>query len=207
MWEAMTGTYAVDAPQKIRVCRSATRARIACRTPGAGLPSLAMGSALVLNATYEPLAVVPSRRAAILVLADKADILDVSGQVLHSERTTIPLPSVIRLRYFVRVPYHRNVALSRRGVFARDGHSCQYCGNRAETLDHVVPRSRGGSHTWDNVVAACRPCNVGKADRLLHETRFALRVAPVAPRQLSWVLVSVGRVPPAWKPYLPRVAA
>ena len=176
-------------------------------TRGGGATLLAMGSALVLNATYEPLAVVPSRRAAILVLAEKADILDLSGQVLHSERTTLPLPSVIRLRYFVRVPYHRNVALSRRGVFARDGHSCQYCGNRAETLDHVVPRSRGGLHTWDNVVAACRRCNVGKADRLLHETRFSLRVPPVAPRQLSWVLVSVGRVPSAWEPYLARVAA
>ena len=166
-----------------------------------------MGSALVLNATYEPLAVVASRRAAVLVLADKADVLDVSGDVLHSARMAIDLPSVIRLRYFVKVPFHRDVALSRRGVFARDGNRCQYCGDRAETLDHVVPRSRGGLHTWDNVVAACRPCNVHKADRLLHDTRMALRADPCAPRQLSWVLVAVGQVPSAWEPYLPRLAA
>jgi len=166
-----------------------------------------MGSALVLNATYEPLAVVASRRAAVLVLADKADILDVSGEVLHSERTALPLPSVIRLRYFVKVPFHRNIALSRRGVFARDAHRCQYCGDRAETLDHVLPRSRGGAHTWENVVAACRACNVRKADHLLSETRMLLRVDPGAPRQLSWVMVAVGQVPTAWEPYLPRVAA
>lgn len=166
-----------------------------------------MGSALVLNATYEPLAVVPSRRAVVLVLSDKADVLDVSGEELHSARTTVAVPLVIRLRYFVRVPYHRNVALSRRGIFARDGQRCQYCGDRAETLDHVTPRSRGGLHTWENVVAACRPCNVHKADRLLVETRMALRSSPVVPRLLSWVLVSVGQVPSAWEPYLQRVAA
>ena len=117
------------------------------------------------------------------------------------------LPLVVRLRYFVKVPYHRNVALSRRGVFARDGHRCQYCGDRAETLDHVVPRSRGGVHAWDNVVAACRPCNVHKADRLLNETRMALRTSPSVPRQLSWILVAAGQVPSAWEPYLQRVAA
>jgi 5-methylcytosine-specific restriction endonuclease McrA len=166
-----------------------------------------MGSALVLNATYEPLAVVPSRRAAVLVLADKADILDASTELLRSARTSIALPLVIRLRYFVKVPYHRNVALSRRGVFARDGHRCQYCGDRAETLDHVVPRSRGGVHAWDNVVAACRPCNVHKADRLLGETRMALRSSPSVPRQLSWILVAAGQVPSAWEPYLQSVAA
>lgn len=166
-----------------------------------------MGSALVLNATYEPLAVVAGRRAAVLVLADKADVLDVSGEVLHSAHMAMALPSVIRLRYFVKVPFQRDVALSRRGVFARDGHRCQYCGDRAETLDHVVPRSRGGLHTWDNVVAACRPCNVHKADRLLHDTRMVLRIDPCAPRQLSWVLVAVGEVPSAWALYLPSVAA
>ena len=166
-----------------------------------------MGRALVLNATYEPLAIVPGRRAAVLVLDEKADVLDLSGEHLHAATLTIEVPSVIRLRYFVRVPHQREVALSRRGVFARDGHRCQYCGERAETLDHVVPRSRGGSHTWDNVVAACRPCNVRKADRLLHDTRMSLHRAPTVPRRLSWVVVAVGRVPDAWRPWLHAAAA
>jgi 5-methylcytosine-specific restriction endonuclease McrA len=171
----------------------------AARTP--------IGSALVLNATYEPLAIVSGRRAVVLVLDGKADALDGTGRELHAATLTIEIPSVVRLRYHVRVPYQRDVALSRRGVFARDGHACQYCGARAETLDHVVPRSRGGSHTWDNVVAACRPCNVSKADRLLDEVRMALRRHPAPPRRLSWVLVAVGRVPEAWRPWIRSDAA
>lgn len=166
-----------------------------------------MVHALVLNATYEPLCVVSRRRALLLVLNAKAVPLEDSDTVLHSTMATMVAPSVVRLVRYVRVPYGAHVPLTRRALFARDGGRCVYCGGSAATIDHVVPRSRGGSHTWDNVVAACRPCNVGKADRLLHETRLALRNRPVAPRQLSWVLVTVGRVPTAWEPYLQRIAA
>jgi 5-methylcytosine-specific restriction endonuclease McrA len=109
---------------------------------------------------------------------------------------------VIRLRHFVKVPFRRRAPLNRRGVFARDGHSCQYCGVTAESIDHVVPRSKGGEHTWENVVAACRPCNVRKRDRLLHETTMVLRRRPTAPRELTWVVVAVGTVPQHWEPYL-----
>lgn len=161
-----------------------------------------MSRALVLNATYEPLCVVPSRRAAILVLDHKAEMLHDSGLALHSERLTVAIPSVVRLRTFVRVPFRRRAPLNRRGVFARDGHRCQYCGGNAESIDHVVPRSRGGAHTWDNVVAACRPCNVRKRDRLLTETSMRLRHHPDVPRDLTWVAVAVGSVPMHWEPYL-----
>jgi 5-methylcytosine-specific restriction endonuclease McrA len=161
-----------------------------------------MVRALVLNATYEPLSVVAGRRAAVLVLTERADSVHDSGEVLHSERLALSVPSVVRLRLHVRVPYHREVSISRRGVLARDAHSCQYCGSRAETIDHVLPRSRGGGHTWDNVVAACRPCNVRKRDRLLHETTMVLRRRPSAPRELTWVVVAVGTVPQHWEPYL-----
>src|SRR5580765_1226997 len=113
-----------------------------------------MRSALVLNATYEPLSVVPARRAACLVLAEKADIIHDDGTVLRSARLSIAAPTVIRLRYVVKVPYHRRTALSRRAVFARDDHRCQYCGATADSIDHVLPRSRGGEHAWVNVVAA-----------------------------------------------------
>lgn len=165
-----------------------------------------MVRALVLNATYEPLAVVTARRAVVLVLADKADSLDGSGQWFHAERLALEVPSVVRLRTLVRVDRHRELSISRRGVFARDGHRCQYCGDRAETLDHVIPRSRGGGHTWDNVVAACRPCNVHKADRLLPETRLALQRPPAVPRRTAWVSVLVEHVPDAWRPWLPAAA-
>ncbi len=161
-----------------------------------------MSRALVLNATYEPLCVVPSRRAAVLVLGHKADVLHGTGDTLHSEHLCVPVPSVIRLRHFVKVPYRRRAPLNRRGVFARDGHRCQYCSAAAESIDHVVPRSKGGTHTWENVVAACRPCNVRKRDRLLHETSMVLGCRPMAPRELTWVTVAVGTVPENWEPYL-----
>src|ERR687890_2190955 len=155
-----------------------------------------MGSALVLNATYEPLGVVSSRRAVVLVLGEKADLLHASGDEVHSERLTVPVPSVIRLRYVVKVPFVRRAALNRRAVFARDGSRCQYCTAPAESIDHVVPRSRGGEHVWENVVAACRPCNTAKRDRLLSETSMRLRGhAPMAPREHAWVVVAVGSVP------------
>ena len=161
-----------------------------------------MGRALVLNASYEPLGVVTVRRAVVLVLSEKADVLHDTGDVLRSERLVVKVPSVIRLRYFVKVPYRRRAALNRKAVFARDDHRCQYCGAAAESIDHVVPRAKGGQHEWENVVAACRPCNVRKRDRLLEETTMVLRRRPTAPRELTWIIVAVGSVPAHWEPYL-----
>ena len=165
-----------------------------------------MSRALVLNATYEPLCVIPQRRAAVLVLADKADVLHAGEAAFHSERLTVPAPSVIKLRYYVKVPYERAVSLNRRSVFARDDSRCQYCGDRADSLDHVVPRSRGGEHAWENVVAACRPCNLRKGDRYLHETAMRLFRRPAQPRHLTWVVVAVGHVPVMWEQYLQLAA-
>lgn len=161
-----------------------------------------MVRSLVLNATYEPLSVVTGRRAAVLVLNERADLVHESGDVLRSARLEVPVPSVIRLRSFVRVPYPRRNAITRRGVFARDGNRCQYCGGRAESIDHVKPRSRGGGHSWDNVVAACRACNTRKRDRFLSETTMRLASVPRAPSRTGWVAVAVGRVPESWLEYL-----
>src|SRR5918997_3788029 len=143
-----------------------------------------MSKALVLNATYEPLCVVSVRRAVVLVLKQKAEVLHTADRMLHSERSAIPVPSVIRLTYFVKVPFRARAALNRRAVFARDEHRCQYCGAAAENIDHVIPRSRGGPHTWENVVAACRPCNTRKEDRHPHEVGLTLGRRPAVPREL-----------------------
>lgn len=161
-----------------------------------------MVRALVLNVTYEPLSVVAGRRAAVLVLTERAEVVHDSPEVLHSERLALPVPSVVRLRTLVRVPYQRHVSVSRRGVLARDAHACQYCGGRAETIDHVVPRSRGGTHVWDNVVAACRPCNLRKGDRLLPDSGLHLRRRPGVPVRSLWVTTAMGTVPADWQPYL-----
>ncbi len=161
-----------------------------------------MSCALVLNATFEPLSVVPARRAACLVLADKADIVADDGTRMHSARLAVPTPSVVRLRYIVRIPFQRAMPMSRRAVFTRDDHSCQYCGGPADSIDHIVPRSRGGEHRWDNVAAACRDCNLRKRDRTPREAGMPLARPARAPRHNTWVVVAAGVVPEAWKPYL-----
>ncbi|HEX7094479.1 MAG TPA: HNH endonuclease [Acidimicrobiales bacterium] len=165
-----------------------------------------MARSLVLNATFEPLCVVPSRRAVLLVMAQKAETVHGTGMFLHSERLTIEVPSVVRLQRYVRVPFPRRRSLNRRAVFARDEHRCQYCCAPADSLDHVVPRSRGGEHTWENVVAACSRCNTHKRDRLLHETSMRLLRQPRAPKPTAWLLLDRS-VPDHWVPYLdPAVA-
>ena len=158
--------------------------------------------ALVLNATNEPLSVVPARRAAVLVLNGKADAVHLSGTVLRSEHLRVEIPSVVRLQYYVRVPYLRRGSLSRRGVLARDDHRCQYCGRRADSIDHVRPRSRGGAHSWDNVVAACRRCNTRKRDQLLSEIGMRLYRTPRPPTWTTLIRLSTDDVPDHWSTYL-----
>ena len=157
---------------------------------------------LLLNATYEPLCVVSSRRAIVLVLAEKAVPVDAAAEVVHAERVSLPVPVVVRLTRYVRVPYPAQVPLSRRAVFTRDGQTCVYCGGSATSIDHVVPRSRGGTHTWDNVVAACRRCNHTKADRSLAELGWKLPHPPHTPSGAAWRLLGARTVDPRWREWL-----
>lgn len=165
-----------------------------------------MGRSLILNATYEPLGVVAHRRAIVLVLGEKAEVIECNGAVYRSERIVMEAPSVIRLRYFVKVPRRIHVAPSRKAVFLRDGHRCQYCGKAAENVDHVQPRSRGGTHTWENVVAACRRCNGRKENRAPHEVGLRLASRPKPPSDGFWLQLLVGQAEPEWLPYLPGVS-
>jgi 5-methylcytosine-specific restriction endonuclease McrA len=182
------------------ICRGASGGITAASpAPASGV---AVVSALVLNASFEPLSVVAPRRAACLVLAEKAELVESDGTLMRSASLSLPTPIVIRLRYMVKVPYLRGTTVSRRGVFARDDHRCQYCGAAADSIDHVMPRSRGGAHVWENVAAACRPCNLAKRDRTPDEAGMRLFRPCRAPRSTAWVVVSVARVPDAWKPYL-----
>ncbi|MFM7189257.1 MAG: HNH endonuclease, partial [Microcystaceae cyanobacterium] len=117
-----------------------------------------MGKVLVLNASYEPLNITSWRRAVVLLLKGKAEQLEHNGQLIY---TGFPIPTVIRLRQYVKVPY-KEIPLTRRNLLERDRHTCQYCNYKGEelTLDHVIPKSRGGGDTWENLVAACVRCNV-----------------------------------------------
>ena len=179
---------------------------IRAKQPGGFTMVFPMSRALVLNASFEPLSVVSPRRAVILVMAEKAEVVLESGERFRSERLDLPVPSVVRLRYYVKVPFFRTGGLSRRGVFARDGYRCQYCGRHADSIDHVRPRSRGGTHSWENVVAACRRCNMAKRDRLLSETPMRLLRPPAEPPRSAWVASAVGHVPSDWLPYLDPTA-
>jgi 5-methylcytosine-specific restriction endonuclease McrA len=159
-----------------------------------------MGRALVLNASDAPLAVVAARRAVVLVLKEKAEVVASNGMIFRSERISIEAPSIVRLRRYVRIPYRPHAPLTRRAVFARDDWSCQYCGAAAENLDHVVPRSRGGTHTWDNVVASCRRCNARKENKTPVEAGFRLHRTPFAPT--DGFRLTLGHLEPGWEPYL-----
>jgi 5-methylcytosine-specific restriction endonuclease McrA len=159
-----------------------------------------MGRALVLNASDTPLAVVSARRAVVLVLNQKAEVVTSNGLVFRSEHLQFEAPSVVRLRHFVKVPFRARAPLTRRAVFARDGWSCQYCSAPAENLDHVIPRSRGGEHIWENVVAACRRCNAKKENHLLSEAGMRLARQPFAPA--DGFRLSLGRPESDWEPFL-----
>lgn len=161
-----------------------------------------MGPALVLNATFEPLAVVPTRRAILLVLADKADIVEAGDDEWRSAATSIRVPVVVKLRRYVRVPYQARAPLTNRAVLARDNHRCVYCSKKASTVDHVHPRSKGGRHVWENVVAACQRCNSVKDNKTLAQLGWGLTFKPFAPTGRAWLVMGIAARDPSWEPYL-----
>ena len=168
-----------------------------------------MEQVLVLNASYEPLNVCSVRRAHVLVWKGKAEVLESLDQPLTSSSATFVWPHVIRLRVYVRVPRAVKRRISRRALFARDGFRCVYCGDSSHrlTLDHVVPRSRGGDSVWENVVTACGPCNLRKGDRLLEEASMTLRRQPKPPAPVLFIRLAANRVPDTWRQYLPALEA
>ncbi|RLV08111.1 HNH endonuclease [Streptomyces griseocarneus] len=162
-----------------------------------------MRETLVLNASFEPLATVSRRRAVVLVLQGKAVVeQERPGLRLRGSQVDVPVPQVIRLRRYVRVPFRRQAPWSRRGVLVRDRHRCAYCGRRATTVDHVVPRSRGGEDSWLNTVAACAEDNHRKADRTPEQAGMPLLTAPFEPTPSDALLLAMrayGREPlPEW---------
>jgi 5-methylcytosine-specific restriction endonuclease McrA len=180
--------------------------------PGTGRPVQRVGSSgrvLVLNASYEPINVCTVRRAAVLLLKNRAEILEQGDWALHAETLTLPRPVVIRLLTYVKIPRdaHRR-KITRRAVFARDRWTCQYCGHERGnlTVDHVVPRSKGGSSSWDNIVTCCAPCNRRKGDRLPRQANMVPRRAPKAPNPTIFIHVAAPTIPAAWEQYLPRAA-
>jgi 5-methylcytosine-specific restriction endonuclease McrA len=166
---------------------------------------LTRGRVLVLNASYEPLNVCTVRRALVLLLKEKAEVLENGDGVLRSETMCLDRPEVIRLISFVKVPrdIHRR-RITRKAVLARDGWTCQYCGRTRPslTVDHVIPRSRGGPSVWENIVASCAPCNRRKGNRLPREVEMHPRKSPRPPGPTVFIRIAAPRTPKAWEPYL-----
>lgn len=174
----------------------------------AGRPLANINSArvLILNASYEPLHVCSVKRAVSLLMHEVAESVEDSGKVLRSPNSVFSVPSVIRLRRFVRAPFRQRVAFNRKNVFRRDEHSCQYCGRHTSdlTLDHILPRSRGGPTSWENVVACCKSCNARKRDRTPEEAAMHLRRRAYAPRfMFSSAYGVMPDIDPIWEKYLP----
>lgn len=161
---------------------------------------------LILNASYEPLHVCSVKRAVSLLMLEVAERVEDTDRVLRSPSTEFPVPSVIKLKRLIRRPYHQRVAFNRKNVFKRDEHHCQYCARRVNdlTLDHVIPRSRGGPTSWENVVACCKGCNAKKRDRTPQEANMRLLRKPFAPRFVfSSAYGVLPDIDPVWVKYLP----
>jgi 5-methylcytosine-specific restriction endonuclease McrA len=159
---------------------------------------------LVLNATYEPINVCTVRRAVVLLLKEKAEVLEHGDWELRSASRAVTRPVVIRLVSYVRVPRdtHRR-KITRRAVFARDDWTCQYCGARSNlTVDHVIPRSKGGASSWDNIVASCAPCNLRKGSALPRQAGMRLQRQPRTPSPHVFIHVASPTIPAAWQQYL-----
>lgn len=164
--------------------------------------------ALVLNCGYEPIKIVNWQKAIVLWLQDKVDVLEFHFTTVSSPSISLKLPSVLRLKQYVRPYFSLKVRLSRQNVFLRDDFQCQYCGEifgeRKLTIDHIIPLSKGGTHEWCNVVAACSRCNNKKADRTLEQARLKLLKKPVRPTWLPVRNIGLGgtHFPLSWKSYI-----
>jgi 5-methylcytosine-specific restriction endonuclease McrA len=169
-----------------------------------------MSRALLLNASFEPLAIIPDRRMLIKYMAGTVEPIEHSGRVFHSEKMAIMIPSVARLYKYVKLPsHHHTVLLNTRAVLARDDYTCGYCGltglttgpNGNGTMDHVKARANGGLHTWANVTASCKKCNLKKSHHTLEQMGWVLEREPTIPRGVSAYLLSKNP-DPAWANYL-----
>ena len=162
---------------------------------------------LVLNAGFEPLAVVSFKRALVLVMNEKATVVAIDPEhPVFGTSGSWDRPSVILLRHYVRIPHRRLVPVSRRGVLRRDGQRCAYCAKSATTIDHVLPRSRGGADSWENLVACCLHCNNVKGDRTPAEMHWTLRIRPREPHGTAWLVRGIDREQPQWQEFLAPAA-
>lgn len=158
---------------------------------------------LLLNQNYEPISVCRTRRAVVLVLTRKAEPVENARVELRTVNMSFPVPSVLRLNYYVRVK-RREVPLTKRNILRRDNNTCQYCGARRAvmTTDHVIPKALGGADSWENMVCACPECNARKGNRTPSQANMRLRRKPKVPHYVTFALNALGDIPEDWRQYL-----
>lgn len=159
---------------------------------------------LVLNQSYEPMSICDAKKAIVLVFAGKAQLVAAhEDQCVRAVSLEFPMPSVVRLNFYVAVPFKR-IMLSRKNILRRDNFQCQYCEKTdlPLTIDHVVPKSQGGGDTWDNLVTACTRCNNIKANRTPEQAKMPLMSKPIRPSHVMFMRQYVGNVSDSWKPFL-----
>ncbi|MEW6684916.1 MAG: HNH endonuclease [Candidatus Edwardsbacteria bacterium] len=158
---------------------------------------------LVLNQNYEPLSICKAKRAIVLVYLGKAEIVERDGRLIHSVSGSFPLPSVVRLSFYVKTP-KKDINLTRQNIIKRDQHTCQYCGTTKGplTTDHIIPKSQGGEDSWENLVCACIKCNNKKGDRNPKEAKMPLYRRPKKPHYLTFIHCFITAPDSHWKPYL-----
>ncbi len=159
---------------------------------------------LLLNQNYEPLTVLRVKRAITLLILNKVDLIEnEDGKLLHSITLTYPVPSVIRLRYYIHIK-RKGISLTKKNIIKRDNHQCQYCGKKSGmmTTDHIIPKAHGGDESWENLVCACLECNNRKGNRTLREARMKLINKPKRPNYFTFVLNEFGTPKAKWRPFL-----
>jgi 5-methylcytosine-specific restriction endonuclease McrA len=162
------------------------------------------GKVLILNQNYEPLCVANVEKAIILLWLGKAELVEVRpGRIIRTVRHAYPYPSVVRLSLYIHMPY-KKVELTRKNILRRDHHRCMYCGKTTPplTVDHVMPKSRSGGDTWENLVCACVRCNNRKGNRTPEEANMRLRARPSRPNHVTFIRNVVGTIDREWEPYL-----
>ena len=159
---------------------------------------------LVLNLNYEPINVCNARRAVVLLGKGKAELLENGRGAIHTPSITMTVPSIIRLVYLVKRPFAQR-KLSKKEIFLRDRHTCQYCGRQTRelTLDHVTPRRQNGGHSWENIVSACIPCNRSKAGRTPAEASMHLLRRPKAPYPNPYYVLYNRTILDEWRKFIP----
>ena len=158
---------------------------------------------LILNQNYEPMSVCTAKKAIILLYLGKAEIVERHEQWVRSVTVALPLPSIVRLERYIRVP-HKRILLTRKNILKRDHHRCQYCGrdDKPLTIDHVIPKERGGQDVWENLIAACTDCNNRKRNRTPEEAGMHLLKKPRKPNYLTFIQHYIGISDDRWRPYL-----